>query len=133
MLLDCPIRPSLAFLGVVADSPAGERVVAEAEEKLLQGLARIETLNFIQAPRETVDRVLDAEKTTRRSLAGGGDADQVRKVTEKLVEEIANLGIQRVWMQQGAESEAASRTFIMSGLSLTGPRTSKSRLTSSSG
>ena len=25
--LDCPIRPSLAFLGVVAESPAGERVL----------------------------------------------------------------------------------------------------------
>ncbi len=92
LALDCPIRPSLAFLGVVAESAAGERVVAEAEEKLLQALTRIETLNFVPAPRETVDRVLEAEKMTRRSLAAGADADQVRKVTEKLAQSLEVQG-----------------------------------------
>jgi len=84
--LDCPIRPSLAFLGVVAESLAGERVVADAEEKIVQNLSRIKSLNFFAAPRETVDRTLEADKLTRRGLipGPGTDADVVRKVTEKL-------------------------------------------------
>jgi hypothetical protein len=84
--LDCPIRPSLAFLGVVAESPAGERHVAEVEERLLQNLSKLATLNFFLAPRETVDRVLETEKVTRRGLlpGGGADPDAVRKTTEKL-------------------------------------------------
>jgi tetratricopeptide (TPR) repeat protein len=86
--LDCPIRPSLAFLGVVADSAAGERNVPDVEEKLLLNLTAITSLNFIPAPRETVDRILDSEKVNRRSLVAAGgrgaDPDVIRKVTEKL-------------------------------------------------
>ena len=84
--LDCPIRPSLAFLGVVAESAAGERVIADAEEKIVQNLSRIKSLNFFPAPRETVDRTLLADNLTRKGLipAPGADADVVRKVTEKL-------------------------------------------------
>jgi tetratricopeptide (TPR) repeat protein len=85
--LDCPIRPSLAFLGVVAESSGGERNIPDVEEKLIQNLA-ITTLNFIPAPRETVDRILEAEKITRRGLVSGGapgaDADLIRKVSERL-------------------------------------------------
>ncbi|MBI3932885.1 MAG: PEGA domain-containing protein [Acidobacteria bacterium] len=84
--LKCPIRPSLAFLGVVAESAGAERVAADAEEKLLQNLSRITTLNFVPAPRETVDRILEGEKLTRGGLipGAGTDPDLVRKVTEKL-------------------------------------------------
>jgi len=86
LTLNCPIRPSLAFLGVVAESASGERIVADVEEKLIQNLSKITTLNFIAAPRETVDRTLDSEKLTRKSLISGSspDGDAVRKVTEKL-------------------------------------------------
>jgi tetratricopeptide (TPR) repeat protein len=84
--LDCPIRPSLAFLGVVAETASGERMLGDAEERLVANLNRITSLNFIPAPRETVDRVLELEKLTRRGLipTEGGDVDQIRKVTEKL-------------------------------------------------
>jgi tetratricopeptide (TPR) repeat protein len=83
--LDCPIRPTLAFLGVVADSPAGERNLVDADEKIRENLGKITTLNFIPAPRETVDRILEQEKITPRGLVTGGtDPDLVRKVTEKL-------------------------------------------------
>jgi tetratricopeptide (TPR) repeat protein len=84
--LDCPIRPSLAYLGVVAESAAGERVAPEVEEKLLQNLGKLATLNFIPAPRETVDRLLESERLTRKGLIPGPgfDADASRKVTEKL-------------------------------------------------
>lgn len=86
LTLNCPIRPSLAFLGVVAETAAGERVVPDAEAALAQNLSRIASLNVLPAPRETVDRILDAEKLTRRSLVPGSgtDPDLLRKVTEKL-------------------------------------------------
>ncbi len=84
--LDCPIRPSLAFLGVVAETPAGERVAAEVEERLLKELGRIATLNFVPAPRETVERILETEKLSRAALvqSAASAPDLVRKVTEKL-------------------------------------------------
>jgi tetratricopeptide (TPR) repeat protein len=84
--LDCPIRPSLAFLGVVAESVGGERSLAEAEEKIRGNLQKLATLNFIPAPRETVDRILEAEHVTRRALVPGSstDPDVVRRVTERL-------------------------------------------------
>jgi hypothetical protein len=84
--LDCPIRPSLAFLGVVAESPAGERVLGEVEERILENLSRVTSLNFIPAPRETVERILDLEKLSRRGLVPGTgtEPDVLRKVTERL-------------------------------------------------
>jgi tetratricopeptide (TPR) repeat protein len=84
--LDCPIRPTLAFLGVEAASASGERHLAEADEKIQQNLSGLTSLNFIAAPRDAVDRVLEQEKLTRRAfLPGSGTApDVVRRVTEKL-------------------------------------------------
>jgi tetratricopeptide (TPR) repeat protein len=86
LTLDCPIRPSLAFLGVVAESAAGERLASEVQETLVKNLSKVTTLNFITAPKETVDRVFDADKLTRKGLlpGAGTDPDLVRKVTEKL-------------------------------------------------
>ena len=84
LTLDCPIRPSLAFLGVVADTPAGERVLADADDKIRENLQKITSLNFVVPPRESVDRVLDADKVTRKGLVAGADPDVVRKVTAKL-------------------------------------------------
>jgi hypothetical protein len=84
--LDCPIRPSLAYLGGVAEGPAGERNLADADQRIRQYLSSITSLNFVTAPKETVDRTLEAEQLTReRLVAGSGvDPDLVRKVTEKL-------------------------------------------------
>lgn len=92
--LDCPIRPSLAFLGVVSESAGAERVAADVEERLLHELRRIDTLNFVPAPRETVDRILEADKLTRRSLVAGAgaDPDAVRKVTERLARSLEVQG-----------------------------------------
>jgi len=86
LTLDCPIRPSLAFLGVVADSAAGERVASDVQETLVKNLAKITSLNFLPAPRETVDRILDSERLVRRGLlpGAGTDPDLIRKVTEKM-------------------------------------------------
>jgi tetratricopeptide (TPR) repeat protein len=86
LALDCPIRPTLAFLGVVADGPSGERVLDEAEQALVENLSKIKTLNFITAPRDTVDHILDAERLNRKSLIpkAATPPDTLRKVTEKL-------------------------------------------------
>jgi tetratricopeptide (TPR) repeat protein len=92
LALNCPIRPSLAFLGVVADSPAGARVIPEAEAKLIQGLSKITSLNFIQAPSETIERIFEVEKLTRKLLVSGADPDVVRKVTEKLAQTLEVQG-----------------------------------------
>jgi len=84
--LDCPIRPSLALLGVVAESAAAERNRLVVEERLIENLQKIQTLNFFVAPRETVDRVLESERLTRQGLVSAtrAEADVVRRVTEKL-------------------------------------------------
>jgi tetratricopeptide (TPR) repeat protein len=86
LTLDCPIRPSLAFLGVLAESAAGERVAPEVEEKLIENLAKVSSLNFVPAQRDTVDRILEAENLTRKALlpGSGTEPDLVRKATEKL-------------------------------------------------
>jgi tetratricopeptide (TPR) repeat protein len=86
LAIDCPIRPTLAFLGAVAEAPSGERVLDEAQQALVENLSKIKTLNFITAPRETVDHILDAERLTRKSLIpkAGTPPDTLRKVTEKL-------------------------------------------------
>lgn len=86
LTLDCPIRPSLAFLGVVTESAAGERVAADVEEKLIENLSKVTSLNFVPAPHDTVDRILESEKLTRKALlpSGAAEPDLVRKVTEKL-------------------------------------------------
>jgi tetratricopeptide (TPR) repeat protein len=84
--LDCPIRPSLAYLGVVAESGAGERLIPDVEEKLVANLQKIASLNFVPAPRDAVDRLLESEKLTRKALlpGGGAEPDVVRKITDKL-------------------------------------------------
>jgi tetratricopeptide (TPR) repeat protein len=84
--LDCPIRPSLAFLGAVAETARGERLLPEVEERVAQNLARLRNLNFIPARREVLERVLAEERLTRRDLVPGlgVQPDVLRRVTEKL-------------------------------------------------
>lgn len=86
LTLDCPIRPSLAFLGVVAESAGGERVAAEVQDTLVRNLSKITSLNFVPAPRETVDRILEADRLARKGLlpGAGTDSDLIRKLTEKM-------------------------------------------------
>ncbi len=84
--IDCPIRPTLAFLGVEAASPAGQRYLADAGERIQENLSQLTALNFITAPREAVDRLLEQDQLTRQALlpASGTDPDLVRKATERL-------------------------------------------------
>jgi tetratricopeptide (TPR) repeat protein len=115
--LDCPIRPSLAFLGVVAEGSGGERFVAEAEEKILQNLAKIATLNFIPAPKETVDRILETERLTRKSLipSAGTDPDSIRKVTEKLATALEVQGFMIAALPEEKLQRSASLHILAAG------------------
>ena len=84
--LDCPIRPTLAFLGVEAATAAGLNYLADADERIGKNLEQLGSLNFIAAPREAVDRMLEQDKLTRLSLlpGSGSDPDLVRKATDRL-------------------------------------------------
>jgi tetratricopeptide (TPR) repeat protein len=84
--LDCPIRPTLAFLGAEAESASGERHRHEAEKKIFENLSRLTSVNLIRAPREAVDRVLEQEETSRAGLlpGSGNGPDLVRRVGERL-------------------------------------------------
>jgi tetratricopeptide (TPR) repeat protein len=86
MSLDCPIRPSLAFLGVVPGTTAAEAIAGDVEDKIRENLGKISSLNFVAVPRETVDRLLEAERVSRKALipGSGSDLDLVRKATERL-------------------------------------------------
>ena len=85
--LDCPIRPTLAFLGVEAESASGERHRQEAEERIFENLSQqLTSVNLIRAPQEAVGRVLDVEGTTRAGLlpSSGNEPDLVRRVSDRL-------------------------------------------------
>jgi tetratricopeptide (TPR) repeat protein len=92
--LDCPIRPTLAFLGVEAASAPGQQYLADAEEKIQLNLSRLASLNFIVAPREAVDRLLEQDKLTRKALlpGSGTDPDLVRKATSRLASALEAQG-----------------------------------------
>jgi tetratricopeptide (TPR) repeat protein len=93
LTLKCPIRPSVAFLGVVAASPAGERVAPEAEEKLAQNLAKLTTLNFLPAPRDVVDRALRTAGLAHKDLVpGGADPEALRNLTKTLASDLEVQG-----------------------------------------
>jgi len=85
--LDCPIRPTLAFLGVEAESTAGNRYREEAAERIFENFnSRLKSVNFIEAPAEAVNRVLEQEEATRSTLlpGSGSESDLVRRVGDKL-------------------------------------------------
>jgi tetratricopeptide (TPR) repeat protein len=93
--LDCPIRPTLAFLGVEAETTAGDRHREEAEQKIFENLdAGLTSVNLITAPQEAVDRVLAREEASRSSLlpGSGSDGDLVRRLGERLAEALEVQG-----------------------------------------
>jgi hypothetical protein len=84
--LDCPIRPTLAFIGVEAANAAGLRYLPTPTRRSRRTCSRLGSLNFITAPREAVDRMLEQDKLTRQALlpGSGSDPDLVRKVTLRM-------------------------------------------------
>ena len=118
LTLDCPIRPSLAFLGVVAESAGGERVAAEVEETLVKNLSnKITSLNFVPAPRETIDRILEAERITRKALlpGAGTDPDLIRKVTDKMAAALEVQGFLLAVLPEERLQRTASLHLLAAG------------------
>ncbi len=124
--LDCPIRPTLAFLGVVAETPAGESALSDAEEKIRENLLKITSLNVIPAPRDTVDRILEQEKVSRKGLVSGTgtDPDLVRKVTEKLAAALDEVqGFLVATLPEERLQRTANLNLLAAGNTVTEPYT----------
>lgn len=85
--LAAQIRPTLAFLGVVADGPSGERSLASMESRLARvASTSIKAMNFLKADSAAVERTLSAERLKLVDLLPPGKPDPalVRRVFEKL-------------------------------------------------
>lgn len=81
------IRPTLAYLGVVADGPSGERSLASMDARLARVAAStIRAMNFVKADRAVVDKALASERLKLIDLLPPGKPDPalVRRVFEKL-------------------------------------------------
>jgi tetratricopeptide (TPR) repeat protein len=85
--LAAQIRPTLAYLGVVADGPSGERSLPSMEARLSRMAATtIKAMNFLKADAAVVERTLSAERLKLVDLLPPGKPDPalVRRVFEKL-------------------------------------------------
>jgi PEGA domain/PDZ domain len=85
--LSAQIRPTLAYLGAIADGPSGERSLAAMEARLTRvASASIRAMNFVKADRAVVERALAAERLKLADLLPPGKPDPalVRRVFEKL-------------------------------------------------
>jgi tetratricopeptide (TPR) repeat protein len=85
--LAAQIRPTLAFLGVVADGPSGERSLASMESRLARvASSTIKAMNFLKADSALVERTLGAERLKLVDLLPPGKPDPalVRRIFERL-------------------------------------------------
>jgi len=95
LTLDCPIRPSLAFLGIVPRGTSGERVMDEVRAALIANLGdRIRTLNFLPASEAVMRRVLGGEGLRLVDLLPGAktEVDVIRRVGDKLADALEVQG-----------------------------------------
>lgn len=107
--LAAQIRPTLAFLGVVADGPSGERNLASMESRLgRMASATIKAMNFLKADSAVLERTLSAERLRLVDLLPPGKPDPalVRRVFEKLaaVLEVQGFLIGRIPEEQLSRS-----------------------------
>lgn len=85
--LAAQIRPTLAYLGVVADGPSGERSLTSMDTRLGRvASSTIRAMNFVKADPAVVDRALAAERLKLADLLPPAKPDPalVRRVFEKL-------------------------------------------------
>ena len=111
LALDCPIRPTLAFLGVVASATADARVLADAEATIFANLAKISSLNLARPQREQVAHLLEAEGVTLADLLprSGANAETVKRATERLA---AGLDVQGFLIAQLLEERLLRTTTL---------------------
>ncbi len=109
--LAAQIRPTLAFLGVIADGPSGERSLASMESRLIRmATSTIRAMNFLKADSATVERTLSADRLKLADLIPPAKPDPalVRRVFEKLAAalEVQGFLIGRIPDEQLARSAA---------------------------
>jgi tetratricopeptide (TPR) repeat protein len=120
--LECSIRPTLAFLGVVAEGSTGERNAAEAGERIVETLnSSLKSVNFIEAPREATDRILGQEGATRSSLLPGPDraADLVRRVSDRLASALEVQGFVLAVLPEEDRLQRTARLHVLANGSTT--------------
>jgi tetratricopeptide (TPR) repeat protein len=83
---ECPIRPTLAVLEVIADEGVGSRDLEDIREKLTAELKNLSVMNVIFAEKESVNRILGSSgaKSLLPATADAANAEQVREGSEKL-------------------------------------------------
>jgi tetratricopeptide (TPR) repeat protein len=85
---ECPIRPTLAVLGLIADDGVPARDLDDIREKLGSELRRLQVMNVVFPDRQQVDGIIGAAPGTRLlvpALAGSAATpERVREISEKL-------------------------------------------------
>jgi tetratricopeptide (TPR) repeat protein len=85
---ECPIRPTLAVLGLVADEGVPARDLDDIREKLGNELRRLSVMNVVFPDPKQVDSVIGASPGARMLVpAVAGDAatpERIREISEKL-------------------------------------------------
>ncbi len=109
--LAAQIRPTLAFLGVIADGPSAERSLASMESHLTRmATSTIRAVNFLRADSALVERTLSADRLKLADLIPPAKPDPalVRRVFEKLAAalEVQGFLIGRIPEEQLARSAA---------------------------
>ncbi len=109
--LAAQIRPTLAYLGVVADGPSGDRSRAMMEGRLARiASTTIRAMNFLKADSAAVEKTLSAERLKLVDLLPPGKPDQalVRRVFERLAAalEVQGFLVGRIPEEQLARSAA---------------------------
>ncbi len=84
---ECPIRPTLAVLGVVADEDVPERDLSDIRQKLREELPNLARMNLVFADENTVRSQMGGKDLSVFVSARGGDdnaAAEIRDLSEKL-------------------------------------------------
>ena len=111
LALDCPIRPTLAFLGVIATGTPDARLLAEAEATILENLAKVSSLNVARPGREQLAHLIESEKVTLGELlpSSGTSPEAVRRATERLA---AGLEVQGFLIAQLVDERLLRTTTL---------------------
>jgi PDZ domain/PEGA domain len=84
---ECPIRPTLAVLGIIADDGVPARDLDDIREKLGAELRRLQVMNVVFPDRQQVDSIIGSPgaRILVPALAGtAGTAERIRDASEKL-------------------------------------------------
>jgi tetratricopeptide (TPR) repeat protein len=109
--MDCPIRPSLAFLGVVRASASGTTALAEVEDRITESLSSIPSLNFLTGVGAALERVLEREGLTLEDLvpAAGTPPDVTKRVGKRLADALEVQGFLIAYLPE----ERLQRTALL--------------------